>query len=333
MTVPQRLEPPPGDTPASAADPQAVAPRRWTLHGLNNGLIFTATYHGVRRLPRAVSYAIGHVGTWIAWRTMTRTREAIADNLAPVFPGESRDRLERRALLTLRSYARDVIDFLRALSHAATSPERVFEIVEEHPRLFGRLLERGKGVILVTGHFGNWEIGSMLVGNLLRLPLTIVAMTEADPTVNRIRLEIRELMRAETIEVRQSFDTPLQIRRCLADNRIVAMLVDRHYGKDRIAVTLFGRPAWFLRTPFLMAQVTGAALLPCSVERVGADRFRAFPGEPVFVATDIPRDEALARAAQDVAAAIEARVRAHPEYWYHFYRYWDAQRDEYDGLA
>lgn len=333
MTVPQRLVPPPGDTPSPAADPPSGAPRRWTLHGLNNGLIFGATYRGVRALPRAVSYAIGHAGTWIAWRTMTRTRAAIADNLAAVFPGESRATLEQRALLTLRSYARDVIDFLRALGHAASGPERVFEIEDEHPRLFARLREHGKGIILVTGHFGNWEIGSMLIGNILRLPLTIVAMSEADATVNRIRLEIRELMRAETIEVRQSFDTPLQIRRSLADNRIVAMLVDRHYGRDRIPVTLFGRPAWFLRTPFLMAQITGAPLLPCAVERVAADRFKAFPGEPVFVATDIPRDEALKRAAQHVAADIEARVRAHPEYWYHFYRYWDAQRDDYEGLG
>jgi lauroyl/myristoyl acyltransferase len=332
VTLPQGLDSPPGDTPP-AADQKELAPRRWTLHGLNNGSIFSATYRGVRTLPGAVSHAIGHVGTWIAWRTMTTTREAIADNLAAVFPEESRATLERRALLTLRSYARDVIDFLRALGQAGTNPERVFEVDGEHRRVFTGLLARGKGILLVTGHYGNWEIGSMLIGNVMRLPLTIVAMTEADPTVNRIRLEIRELMRAETIEVRQSLDTPLQIRRCLADNRIVAMLVDRHYGRDRIPVTLFGRPAWFLRTPFLMAQVSGAPLLPCSIERVGSDRFRAFPGEPVFVATDIPRDDALKRAAQEVAAAIEARVRAHPEYWYHFYRYWDAQRDEYDGLA
>ena len=332
MTAPRLLPRSHRRSPA-APDPQAIAPRRWTLHGLNNGLIFSATYRGVRTLPRAISYAIGHVGTWIAWRTMTSTRAAIADNLAAVFPDEGRASLERRALLTLRSYARDVIDFLRSLGHVDRNPAQVFETVDEHLQLFARLLDRGKGVILVTGHHGNWEIGSMLVGAVLDLPLTIVAMTEADPTVNRIRLEIRDLMGAETIEVRQSFDTALQIRSCLAANRIVAMLIDRHYGKDRIPVTLFGRPAWFLRTPFLMAQVSGAPILPCSVERVGSGRFRAFPGEPVFIATDVPREEALKRAAQQVAAAIEARVRAHPEYWYHFYRYWDAQRDEYDGLG
>jgi KDO2-lipid IV(A) lauroyltransferase len=150
--------------------------------------------------------------------------------------------------------------------------------------------------------------------------------------VNRIRHDIRSRLGVETIEVRQSMDTALQIRRHLAANKIVAMLVDRHYGKDRIAVTLFGRPAWFLRTPFLLAMATGAPLLPCAIERVAPGRFRALLADPVVIATDVPRDEALRHAAQQVADAIEARVRTHPEYWYHFYRYWDAQRDEYQGL-
>jgi len=319
--------------PASASSTGTPTPRRWTLHGLNNGLIFSATYRGVRALPLPVSYAIGKAGTWLAWRTMTRTRRALADNLAPLFPTEGRVPLERRALQTFRSYARDVIDFLRALGNPAADPRQLFDIVEEHREVFEKLLARGRGIILITGHYGNWEVGSMLIRSALELPLTIVAMSEANPTVNRIRLEIREKLGAETIEVRQSLDTALQIRRCLAANRIVAMLVDRHYGNDRVPVTLFGRAAWVLRTPLLMAQVSGAPLLPCSIERIGPGRFRARPGEPIFLATDRPREEAIGLAAQQVADALAARVREHPEYWYHFYRFWDAQRDEYDGLG
>jgi lauroyl/myristoyl acyltransferase len=310
---------------------QVPVPRRWTLHGLNNGRIFSATRVGVRFLPRAVSYGIGHVGTWIAWRAMTSSRAAIADNLSAVFPGESRPALERRALATFRSYARDVIDFLRALSASDDEAAHLFDVTASQRRFFDRLRDEGRGVILVTGHFGNWEVGGVLFG-LLDLPLTIVAMAEADPTVNRIRREIRDQIGTETIEVRQSLDTALQIRRCLGENRVVAMLIDRHYGRDRVAVTLFGRRAWFLRTPFVMAYVTGAPVLPCSVERLRPGRFAIHPGAPIHLATDVPRDEAIAQAAQRVADALEARIREHPEFWYQFYRYWDAQRDAYDGL-
>jgi lauroyl/myristoyl acyltransferase len=158
-------------------------------------------------------------------------------------------------------------------------------------------------------------------------------MAEADPIVNRIRREIREQIGANTIEVRQSFDTALQIRRRLGEHSVVAMLIDRHYGRDRVPVRLFGRRAWFLRTPFVMGHATGAPVLPCSVERVAPGRFAIHPGAPIYLATDVPRDEAIARAAQLVADTLEERIREHPEFWYQFYRYWDAQRDAYDGLA
>jgi lauroyl/myristoyl acyltransferase len=309
-----------------------AVPRRWTLHGLNNGVIFSATRTGVGFLPRFVSYGIGHVGTWIAWRAMATSRAAVADNLSAVFPEESRQALERRALETFRSYARDVIDFLRALSASETEAAALFHIAEPYLALFEGLRAQGRGIILVSGHFGNWEVGGVLF-RMLRLPLSVVAMTEADPRVNQIRRDIRDRIGARTIETRQSLDTALQIRRQLAENNVVAMLIDRHYARDRVAVTLFGRRAWFLRLPFVMSHATGAPILPCSVERISSGRFEICPSAPVHVAADVPRDEAIAAAAQKVAVAVEERIRVRPELWYTFYRYWDAQRDAYDGLA
>lgn len=311
----------------------APLPRRWTLHGLNNGLIFGTTYHGVRLLPRPLSYALGDAGTRVAWTTMAETRAALAANLAAVFPDESVAQLEARALLTLRSYARDTIDFLRALSGPPQAGAQLFDLRPEHRAVFEELGAAGRGIILVTGHYGNWEVGSLLIRRTLDMPLTIVAMAETSPHVNRIRRELRDSLGADTLEVRQSLETALQIRRRLADNHIVAMLIDRHYGRDRVGVTLFGRPAWFLRTPLLMAHATGAPILPCFIERIGPGRFAPLPGTPIFIDAGRPRDEAIQAAAQQVADALAERIRRRPELWYHFYRYWDAQRDAYDGLA
>ena len=308
-------------------------PKRWTLHGLNNGLIFGATYHGDRVLPRPVSYAIGRAGTWLAWQWMRETRRAIAANLAPLFPADNEAQLRQRALDTLRSYADDTIDFLRALSAGPAERAELFALDEANRALFAELASAGRGIILVTGHYGNWEIGSLLVREALELPLSVVAMPEADPEVNRIRVRIRQSLGVETVEVRQSLDTALQIRRKLASNHIVAMLIDRHYGRDRVPVSFLGERAFFLRTPLLMAHATGAPVLPCFIERIGPGRFLPRPGAPVFVSREGSRDEAIAEAAQRVADTLGERIRRHPHFWYHFYRYWDAQRDAYAGLG
>jgi KDO2-lipid IV(A) lauroyltransferase len=303
-------------------------PRRWTLHGLNNGTIFGATRRGVTTLPRSVSYGIGNAGTWLAWRLMSRTRAAVADNLTAIFPGESSASLERRARGVLRAYAYDVIDFLRALTAPPAALDGMFDYHPRDARMIVDILAQGRGLILVSGHYGNWEAGSVFLRRVVPVPLTVMAKTEADPDVNRQRREIRELLGVESIEIGKSLDTALQIRRRLAGNHVVAFLMDRHIGRDRIAVNFLGRQAWFLKTPALMGFMTGAPLVPCFIERAAPGRFRVLAGTPIVVPRDRPRDDAIAGAAQAFASQLDARVREHPELWYHFYRYWDAQRDE-----
>lgn len=294
---------------------------------MNNGLIFSATCRGVAILPKRLSYAIGDVGTWLAWRLMRHTREALADNLRAVFPAESRRALEARARLTLQAYARDVIDFLCALDLSPADTTALFVYEPVHARLFETLLAAGQGIVLVSGHFGNWELGSVAMRRVFKLPLTIVAMAEASDTVNQLRRDIRDRLGADTVEVRKSLDTALQIRKRLSENRIVALLMDRHVDRDRVGVQFLGRRAWFLRTPALMACLSGAPLVPCFIERAAGGRFTVEPGEPIVVAADAPRDQAIQRATQQFADQLEVRIRRNPQYWYQFYRYWDAQID------
>lgn len=323
----------PTTTAAAASERDLPVPKRWTLHGLNNGWIFGTTCRGVRMLPRRISYALGDISTWIAWRLMRRTRAAVADNLSALFPGEPSAVLERRARVTLRAYARDVVDFLRALRLSPAGARALFDYAPEHQRLFETLLAQGRGIILVSGHYGNWELGGVAMRRVFNLPLTVVVMAEANDEVNRLRRDIRDSLGIDTVEVRQSLDTALQIRKRLADNRIVALLMDRHVGRDRVRVNFLNRPAWFLRTPVVMAFLSGAPLVPCFIERIEGGRFRVSPGEPIVVATGAPRDQAIQQAAQQFADQLGARIRQHPDYWYHFYRYWDAQADCYDQLA
>jgi KDO2-lipid IV(A) lauroyltransferase len=296
-------------------------------------MIFGATYRGVAALPRAVSYAIGDAGTWLASRLMRETRGAIADNIRAIFPDEPQRSLERRAREMLGAYARDVIDFIRAINASEAERQVLFDYRSEDARLFGDLLAKGRGIILVSGHYGNWEVGGVFLRRIVNIPLTIMARTEPNPEVNRLRREIRDRLGVDTIEVRKSLDTALQIRQRLAANHVVAILMDRHLGRDRVEVQFLGRQAWFLKTAPLMGFMTGAPLVPSFIERMAPGRFRVRPGTPITVARDRPREEAIAIAAQDFADQLSVRVRAHPEFWYHFYRYWDAQRESSDLLA
>ena len=106
------------------------------------------------------------------------------------------------------------------------------------------------------------------------------------------------------------------------------MLLDRHLGKDRIAVPLFGRRAYFLRTPALMSYLTGAPLIPSFVVRLPDGRYESTSEEPIRVRRDGDRDECVREAIERCAAALENRIRRQPEYWYQFYPYWTDQEAE-----
>jgi phosphatidylinositol dimannoside acyltransferase len=297
---------------------------KWQLHGLNNGVIFTLTHWGVKWLPLRVSYVIGHVGTWMAWRLMPATTGALVENLRVVRPGEPDTSLRRLALSIYRHYARDVIDFIRSLSLSGADVDRLFTL--RGREIFDQLRTEGRGLLLVTGHLGNWEIGAVLLRHL-QCPLDVVALPEVDERVNDLRRRFRDSLGVGTIEVRQSMNTALQIRERLAANRAVAMLMDRHIERDRVRVRFFGRDVFFLRAPALLAYLTGAPLLPCFIVRQDAGGFVTTLEAPIYVDRSVDRERGVQGAAQAFATVLERYVREHPECWYQFYPYW---RDSFE---
>ena len=314
------MTPPPSQR---ARELDQVGKVRWAEHALNNGLIFSATYHGVSRLPVGISYGIGTMGTWLASKTMRRVTRALVDNLRQVFPELDERQLGALAVLTYRSYAYDTIDFIRSLS---TPPDALAsQIVNLDRGIFDRLLAGGKGILLVAAHFGSWELGAVILRKVLGYPLTMVAMAEPSEGVNRIRRDMRASLGVELLEVRQSIDTPLQIRRRLAENRIVAMLLDRHLGRDRIAVEFCGREAHFLKTPSLMSYLSGAPMLPAWIVRHPDGRFRCLFDEPVWATRGGDREATLQSATQAIADRLAARIRQYPHLWYQFYPFWKSQ--------
>jgi Kdo2-lipid IVA lauroyltransferase/acyltransferase len=293
---------------------------RWHAGALNNGPIFGATYYGVTHLPRACSYAIGDVGTWLAYHTMREGTASLIANLRVVRPHASEQELRKLALVTYRSYARDTIDFIRSLEMNAESLAPLM-VGHDHGPLEALLL-RGRGVIIVGGHFGNWEFGGVVLRVLNRCRLAVVGKSEASPAVGEIRRRMRESLGIETFEIGRMLETALQIRRFLASNGVVAMLLDRHIGRDQIEVTFFGRPTQFLRTPAMIGYLSSAPLLPAFMIRQADGRFAGDFGDPIVVDATQPTETAVQAATQDFARQLEQRIGANPHLWYQFYRYW-----------
>jgi KDO2-lipid IV(A) lauroyltransferase len=296
---------------------------RWHPRGLNNGLIFGLTHRGVATLPTWMTYSMGHVGSTLAYRFQSSGRRALVDNFGGIFPGKSDAELEALALRTYRSYARDVVDFMRSLSRP---PDELLRNVARVDReALDEAMAEGRGAISVSAHFGNWELGGLLLRRITNYPLAVIVMREPDDEVHRRRFDMRASIGIETIEVREQLDTALRVRARLQQNHVIGFLIDRYLGKDYVPVTFFGRPAYFLRTPALLAHFADAPLLPTFVYRDDDGRPAVETGPIVRVAKTGSRDERVQQATQAVAAVIESHIRARPHCWYQFYPFWAAQ--------
>jgi KDO2-lipid IV(A) lauroyltransferase len=248
--------------------------------------------------------------------------KALVENFALMFPGRDSRELRDLALRTYRSYARDVIDFIRSLR---MTPEATRRLVGRIDRAaLDQAMAEGRGAIVASGHFGNWEIAGVLMRRLTPFPLSVMARSEASPAVARLRQQMRRTLAIDTIEVRQHVETALRIRERLQKNEIVAMLIDRNLGKDSVEVSFFGRPTKFLRTPALLAALSGAPIVPCFVYR-DEGRLAVECGPLIRVPAEGDADANVRHAVQQVATLLEQHVRRNPQYWYQFYPFWTGE--------
>jgi lauroyl/myristoyl acyltransferase len=249
---------------------------------------------------------------------MKQATAALVDNLRVVQPGLNEAELRALALRTYRSYARETIDFIRSLSMDRDGIAGLLSPLST----YDRVRSSGNGLLLLTGHIGNIELGAVILRMYYDYRLAVVVLPEPDPRVNERRRRMRDSLGIETLEVRQGLDTALRIRRLLAEDKAVALISDRPLGRDRVVVEFFGRPTGFLRTPALIGYMTGAPLVPSFILRQADGRYAGLGLDPICVSRTGDRDGNVCAAMQAFATALEKVVRQYPHLWYHFYPYW-----------
>ncbi len=291
---------------------------QWHLHGLDNGTVFGLARWGVGHLPLALSHLVGHTGSWLAFRLAKQATAALIANQRVVVPGLSERDRRALALRTYRHYARETSDLFRSLS----MERRQLSAFEPRVVAPDPLKAEGKGLLLVTGHIGNLELGAVLLQALYGYRLTVVVLPETDPAVNALRREMRVSIGIETLEVRGPDDALLQIRRRLAENRIVVLVCDRALGRDRVDVEFFGRPTGFLRSPAILGYMTGVPLVPSFLLRQPDGRYLGVVAEPIHVPRTGDHHANARVVMQAFASVLEAKVAEYPHLWYQFYPYW-----------
>jgi lauroyl/myristoyl acyltransferase len=292
--------------------------KKWVRHGLSNRIVYGGLHYGARWLPMAVLNGINVVGNGLAVALLTGTKADIRENFKTAL-GVPDDRAEALARAQFFEYGRHTIDVWRLRSEAFTPRITTFE---EDARVLSDVRTRGRGFLLVTGHVGNWEMGAVTLRRHGLVP-AVVGQPELDVDVREMRQSLRDRLGVESIDIGSSMATAFRVRAAVDAGRAVALLVDRAYPEDRVAVPYFGRPTPFLRSPALLARFCRCPILPGFFLRSGDGSYYNVWGEPLEADLSLTPDEDAARMMGSIAADLERVVRRHPTQWFNFYRFWD----------
>jgi KDO2-lipid IV(A) lauroyltransferase len=305
-------------SPALPAGDHACAPalsrrRRWRRRAYH--LLALTVLQAARLMPPPLTLLLCRVLGRIAWRVRPAERRRALTNLRLAFPGLSATEGERWLRQSAVALARNLDEWLLLQRDSAS---RLANVRGRQTLAAIRSLQaEGRGVLVLTGHLGCWELlGAYLAHHLGAL--AVVTGTIHNPAVDRMvqsrrrRLGMIPLAREEG---------PAPLLRWLRAGEVAAVLLDQHTRVQNWPVEFFGRPA---PTPVGFAKLAlryQVPVLPVAIARRG--RSHEVHHLPPLLPTG-PCDEAgVGRFLVRCNAALEELVRRNPLEWIWFHNRWD----------
>ncbi|MHC3389839.1 phosphatidylinositol mannoside acyltransferase [Streptomyces lavendulocolor] len=291
-----------------------------TLYGLG--------WSTVKKLPEPVAAGLGRRIADTAWKRRGKGVLRLEANLARVVPDASPERLAELSRAGMRSYMRYWMESFRLPAWSAERVRDAVAIKDVHYLTEG--LAAGRGVVLALPHLANWDLAGVWVTRSLGVPFTTVAERLKPETLYDRFVAYRESLGMEVLPHTggAAFGT---LARRLRAGGLVCLVADRDLSASGVEVEFFGEKARMPGGPAMLAQQTGALLLPVALwyDDTAVMKGRVHP--PVDVPPAGTRGERTAAMTQALADAFAGGIADHPEDWHMLQRLWLADLDPAKG--
>ncbi|MFF1689530.1 MULTISPECIES: phosphatidylinositol mannoside acyltransferase [unclassified Streptomyces] len=287
--------------------------------------LYGAGWSTVKKLPEPVAVRLGRTIADVAWRRRGKSVLRLESNLARVVPDASPERLQQLSRAGMRSYLRYWMESFRLPSWSADRVRNGFDVDDVHH--LTDALASDKGVVIALPHLGNWDLAGAWVTAKLETPFTTVAERLKPETLYDRFVAYRESLGMEVLphEGGSAFGT---LARRLRAGGLVCLVADRDLSESGVEVKFFGDTARMPAGPAILAQQTGALLLPVTLWYDESPVMRGRIHGPVEVPETGTRAEKTSVMTQALADAFATGIADHPEDWHMLQRLWLADLEE-----
>ena len=271
-----------------------------------------------RPLPRGFLLAAGRgLGTFV-WKVVGFRRKVVLDNLRHAFSGEMDEQeLRKLAHAFYRNLGMTLMEFL---AFPGMKKADFIDLVEiNNKEHYTRLVDEGGGALLVSGHFGNWEMmGARVAAEGQKVSFIVKEQTNS--RVDRIQNDIRN--RAGIGTIRAGGSSIREMIRALRRKELIGLVGDQDAGPEGYFTEFLGRQASVFRGTAYFAWKLKVPIITGFIFRQ-ADGRHVMEVDPPFSADpDWDEETAVARLTEIHVARLEAAIRKAPEQYFWLHRRW-----------
>jgi KDO2-lipid IV(A) lauroyltransferase len=274
----------------------------------------------VNILPQRLLYGLARALTLIYWLVLRPFRDTALFNLNRVFgKGKSQKEIKRLAKKNAFYIVKNVCELFRGQNLTKDQIDRLFEI--EGKENLDRALAKGKGVIGLSAHIGNFMLVSIKM-NREGYSFGYIARDILGDRIAKLLADMRRRMGAYTIS---AFPPHASTHRCidwLRKNNILFLQFDRIPIKGGIVVNFFGHPAATMPGPIVLARRTGAAIVPMFIVRQKNNTHKIVIEPEVKLEKTGDKKKDLLKNVQKLTKVIENAILKYPEDYFWLFERW-----------
>ncbi len=276
-------------------------------------------------LPRTIALKAGDLlGLFVFYIWRSRRKIAVGNIDRAVKAGALRisgtpESIARKSLMNMGRSLVEIVKVYFGLGRDLIDSIEVRGIENYH-----KAKAKGKGIIFITGHCGNWELTALAFGARVE-PFAVVARAQNNPYLNRLVEKARARFGNRIIYKQGAL---MAILSELRQNRMIGILMDQAVlPEEGYIINFLGRGAWTTKIPALLARKRGAAVLPAFIHRENG-KYVGIIYPEVVLSDEKDQERAVIEDTKNFSTYIENYIREHPSEWLWIHRRWKRVKEE-----
>jgi len=275
-------------------------------------LLLRATCFILLILPLGFSYFLARMLGNLAFTLLRYRRQVVMDNLNIAFGGEKEE--AELVKIAAESYRQIAMSFIELII-APKLQKQIHQIMApKDSLLFQRLLQQGKGLIAISGHLGSWELQGAAFTATLSEPLTVAAVQQSNPYINRFITKRRNEMGMQVAGTKEAMRLLLK---ALKNKQTIGLVADQNAGYTAVFVDFFGKIAATQPGPAQLALKYNTPMLIAAAIRTGPGQFKMISQQ-----VEINKDDTLETLTQRHVKILENFIRQYPEQYFWMHKRW-----------